>query len=359
MNGKIEPTLHFRNEGLDMRRNEGLDMPLVDSKRLAALQLGFDSSHLLSFLEAAIQGKGRGAIHACKTAIVNSLTVLMGHLTESEYSQIESTLHDIGFWHDDAETIGQESDEDPESARQIVRKVAHPHVERYLLLSKRAVEKEERLRAWYEVGFSFAEFSSHVAFASNNRLTITECFNDLKRATDQLPEDDRRIARPYIDSIGGGNSKIALLRSIAHRYADIHRDLSCRDQTPTTPTHPSDTSLLKTESNGLSHTPDYSICRLGDAEYHPVGIMKAVIHSMMALWDAEIYCPHWTTILDTARHLYADDSDMLNKLNMPRSTAENKLFLTSGLWKTLVIGYTEHGGQRKTYCFVMPKPQKP
>ena len=199
MDGGFEPAIHIEMKQLVMR--------LVDSKRLAALQLGFESSQLLFLLERAIQGKGVGNIHACKEAIVDSLTVLMQYLTESEYSQIESNLHDIGLWHDNAESIGPASDEDTEITRQAVRKVAQPHVERYLLLSRRAVEKEDGLKAWHEVGFSLAEFSFHVAFASNNRLTITECFHDLKRATDQLPEEERRIARPYIDKIGGGNSK--------------------------------------------------------------------------------------------------------------------------------------------------------
>jgi hypothetical protein len=333
-------------------------MPLIDSKRLAAFQLGFQSSQLLFLLERAIQGKGVGNIHACKAEIVDSLTVLMGYLTDSEYSQIESNLHDIGFWHDDAETISPESDEDPESARQIVRKVAHLHVERYLLLSKRAVAKEDGLKAWYEVGFSLAEFTSHVAFASNNRLTITECFNDVKRASDQLPEEERRIARPHIDSIAGSNSKIALLNSIAHRYGNIRRDLSRPDQNPTT-TSQLDTSVLAMESNGLTHTPDYSICRLGDAEYHPQGMMKAVIHSMMALWDEKIYDSTWTAILDKAKILYANEKDMLKKLNARRSTPPHKLFEKSGVWKTLVQGYRQHGGRKDTYCFVMRKPENP
>lgn len=349
MDGGIEPAVH--------NRDEELDMPLVDSKRLAAIQLGHDSCHLLTFLERAIQGKEGGDIHACKAAIVDSLTVLMGYLTASEYSHIESSLHGIGLWHDDAQSIGPSSDEDPESARQTVRKLAQRHVERYLLLTKRAVEKEDGLKAWYEVGFSLAEFSSHVAFASNNRLTITECFSDLKRATDQLPEEERRIARPYIDSIGG-NSNLALLRSIAHRYEDICRDLSHLDQNPTTTTSSSDTSFFITESNGLSHTPDYSTCRLDNAEYHPREVMKAVIRSMTALWDEKIYYPNWTEILDKAIRLYAKDKDMLKKITARHSTPPNKLFAKSGLWKTLVQGYKEHGGRKNTYCLAIPKPEE-
>jgi hypothetical protein len=180
----------------------------------------------------------------------------------------------------------------------------------------------------------------------------------VKRATDQVPEQERQIARPFIDSIGG-NLKTALLRSIAHAYGDIRRHLSHRDQNPTTTTSSSDTSIFTTESNGLSQTPDYSICRLGDAEYHPMGMMKAVIHSMMALWDEKIYYPRWTAILDEARILYVNDRDMLKKLTARRSTVPNKLFERSGLWKTLVQGYKEHGRRKNTYCLVIPKPEDP
>jgi hypothetical protein len=333
-------------------------MRLVDSKRLAAIQLGYDSCQLLSFLETAIQGKEGGNIHACKEAIVNSLTVLMRYLTEAEYSQITSELHDIGWWHDDAESIGPASDKDSERARQIIKIMAHPHVERYLLLSKRAVEKEERLNAWYEVGFSLAEFGSHLLFASDKRLTITEYCNKLKRATDQLPEEERRIAKPFIDSIGG-NSNTALLRSIVDAYGDIRQLLSSQDQNPTSTTTSSlDNSIFITEPNGLTHTPDYSTCRLGDKDYRPRGFMKAVIHSMVALWDDKVYCPSWEEILVKARRLYANDKHVLETINSPPSTPPNKLFENSGLWGTLVQGYRQHGGRRKTYCLNLPMARK-
>jgi hypothetical protein len=258
---------------------------LNDSERLASIELGYHSCRLLLFLEAAIEGdtKKDGNIHHCIETLIDRLTVLARHFTDSEFSQIEKALQAIGEWHDLANGIGPVSE--TTDARRAIGKKAQTPIARYKLLSSRAVARQSVLNGWYDLGYVLAEFFAKALYATSNDEITPDCWDRLNSAIDRLPAAERKWAEPFAIEIRG-NSLKELARSIFDAYGEICQILADqarleRQQGPTTSTAPADAS------------PPESVVLTGDGKPPIVrGQVKSILtkpqyNVMKALLDAK------------------------------------------------------------------------
>jgi hypothetical protein len=122
-------------------------------------------------------------------------------------------------------------------------------------------------------------------------------------------------------------------------------------------------SMWQDDGTGLQHTRNYTHCRIADKTYTLTGVPRVLVHALDSLAREGITTPLAEDLVNRAKQLYSSDLEMLKRLNGllkqlngPRRKRLDKIFAEGGVWKTLVLGYKEHGGKKGTYKLNIPRP---
>jgi hypothetical protein len=115
-------------------------------------------------------------------------------------------------------------------------------------------------------------------------------------------------------------------------------------------------SIWQDDGTGLQHTRNYTQCRIADKTYTLTGMTRVLVHALDSLAREGITTPLEEDLVNRAKVLYSSDLEMVKRLNGLRRKRLDKIFAEGGVWKTLIMGYKQHGGRKGTYKLNIPQP---
>lgn len=337
-------------------------MPLVDSKRLAAFELGYQVRKMGLVLVAGIEGNIRKLqdVHACIKAVDVSYLVLAEGPYAAEYSNLKPLLHRVGQLHDVACEIRPV--DETVSERRAIAEYERDVRERIELLSRRIVQRSPALDTWREVGDSLALLLYRVIYVYESAPIPVADWSPLNQAIDRLPPADREIASSFLRVVYRDLTGLGF--QIMEAYGDICQYLSRSDRSDAhhelnpSPEGPSQArrevvstsgSIWQNSGTGLEHTRDYTQCRYGGKTYTLTGVTRILVHALDSLTREGITTPLEEDLVNRAKELSSDDPETVKQLNGLRRKRLDKIFAEGGVWKTLVMGYKDIGARKGSY----------
>ncbi|OJW27365.1 MAG: hypothetical protein BGO49_27680 [Planctomycetales bacterium 71-10] len=334
-------------------------MTLVDSKRLAAFQLGHNLGRLRFLLAAGIEGDilHNGDVHSCLGMIDRSSLVLAEGPNAAEYTNLKPLLQRMGHLHDSTCGIGPPNE--TLSERKALARSERGVVEQIEFLCRRIARNDSSLGAWYDVGDALARFAHHVFHVYKTVPIPVADWNPLNRAVDRLPVEDRALAATLLRL--EHRNLTDLSRCCVDAYCEICQCLSGPDangevavslEGPASAggkARETSGSIWQDNGTGFAHTPDYSQCRCGGVTYPLVGVTRALVHALDVLTHEGVTTPFEGELVERAKKLYASDPDVTRSLDGLRDKPLHKVFSRGGAWSSLVLGYKIHGGRKGTY----------